>query len=175
MNAFGDLRERSLERLQKLADTEEAASSRTSGRTDLLLGGWNIFTANPFGVGTGAFATTWSGFKYGEEMAAHAGWMKVLAENGIVGFALLAAFVGSFAATAWRKRASPTSRVGFLVTAVLTLAFTSTEFQPRGLWLLAAGGAAILNRDELQRALGVVRPVRRRDVARPVDVEVPST
>jgi O-antigen ligase len=162
LGAFPELQERSLFRIEKLMDPEESAEGRTSGRSDLLVGGWYIFTQNPFGVGTGAFATTWaglgyvegvSGFKYGEEMAAHAGWLKVLAENGIVGFALLVAFVGSFAAIAWKKRRTPTARVGFLVTAVLTLAFTSTEFQPRGLWFLAAGAAAIMNREDLRRAM----------------------
>jgi hypothetical protein len=173
MSSFGDLRDRAVFRLEKLMDAEEAAESRTSGRTDLLKGGWHIFTQNPFGVGTGGFNKAWAGlgyiegvshFKYGEEMAAHAGWMKVLAENGIIGFTLLAAFVGSFAAAAWKRRHVPTMRVGFLVTIVLSVAFTSTEFQPRGLWLLAAGGVAILNRGYLAEALLVARSAPRRRV-----------
>jgi hypothetical protein len=171
MSSFGDMRERAVFRLEKLMDPEESAEGRTSGRSDLLIGGWHIFSENPFGVGTGAFQATWaslgyvegvSGFKYGEEMAAHAGWMKVLAENGIVGFSLLVAFVGSFAVSAWKQRRVLAMRVGFLVTAVLTIAFTSTEFQPRGLWLIAAGGIAILNREYLAQALTPSLPPPRR-------------
>jgi hypothetical protein len=171
MSSFGDMRERAVFRLEKLVDSEESAESRTSGRSDLLIGGWHIFTEHPFGVGTGAFNATWaglgyvegvSGFKYGEEMAAHAGWIKVLTENGIAGVGMLAAFVGSFAVAAWKRRHVPVMRAGFLVAAVLTVAFTSTEFQPRGLWLLAAGGTAILNREYLARALAPARPAPRR-------------
>jgi hypothetical protein len=184
LSSFGDLRERAIFRLEKLMDPEEAAESRTSGRTDLLKGGWHIFAEHPLGIGTGGFAKTWaglgyiegvSGFKYGEEMAAHAGWMKVLAENGLVGVALLAAFIGSFSVAAWKRRHRPTMRVGFLVTIVLSIAFTSTEFQPRGLWLLAAAGIAILNREYLTGMLCADRPApRRRLVTRAREARTPA-
>jgi hypothetical protein len=87
--------------------------------------------------------------------------MKGLAENGLVGFGLLAAFVGSFAVSAWKRRHDPIVRVGFLVSAVLTAAFTSTEFQPRGLWLLAAGATSILHRRYLVQALLARAPAPR--------------
>jgi O-antigen ligase len=170
LNSFGDLQERATARIEKLLDPEQATESRTSGRSDLALGGWHIFSENPFGVGTGGSSPTWanlgyieglSGFKYGENMAAHAGWIKVLTENGFVGFALLAAFVGSFAVVGWRQRTPTSVRLGLQVTAVLAAAFTSTEFQPKGLWLLAAGAAVILHREVLCIAFrGARRPVR---------------
>jgi hypothetical protein len=81
---------------------------------------------------------------------------------------MLVTFVGSFAVGAWKQRQAPVMRVGFLVTAVLAVAFTSTEFQPRGLWFLAAGGIAILNREYLAQALLNKRPVPVRQLLRPM-------
>lgn len=172
--AFPELRDRALFRITKLMDSNETAESRTSGRTDLVKGGWHIFVDHPFGVGTGGFAHNWarlgyvegvSGFKYGEEMAAHAGWIKILVENGLVGFAMLGLFVASFAATGWRNGTLLSIQLGLLVTVVLMQAFTSTEFQPKGIWFLAAGTTALLNRSSLELALARRRRVPRRFVA----------
>jgi hypothetical protein len=158
---FPDMRERAVFRITKLMDSDESVESRTSGRSDLVRGGLHIFGQHPFGVGTGGFARTWaglgyvegiSGFKYGQEMAAHAGWIKVLVENGVVGFALLAMFVLSFAVVGWHANGGAMRLLGILVTAVLAQALTSTEFQPKGLWFLAAGATTLLNAPSLRAA-----------------------
>ena len=175
VGSFPDMRERTLFRVAKLLDTEESAESRTSGRSDLLRGGLHIFQDHPLGVGTGGFATTWaglgyvegiSGFKYGEEMAAHAGWIKVLVENGVIGFMLMAALVGSFAFSGWERKNSAAVRLGLFVTVVLAIAFTATEFQPKGLWLLVAGAATVINRKQMEAAFFASRPTPRWQVVR---------
>ena len=62
--SFPDMRERTLFRIGKLLDSEEAVESRTSGRSDLVRGGLHIFAEHPLGVGTGGYATTWAGLGY---------------------------------------------------------------------------------------------------------------
>lgn len=160
-NQFGDLQANTLHRLDKLFDKQASAVSRTSGRSDLALGGWYIFLQHPLGVGTGSFAPEWarlnnpeglSGFRKGQEVAAHSGWIKILAENGIPGILLLAGFVLSFSLSGWRRRAQGLLLPGLLVTAVLGVAFLSTEFQAKGLWFLAAGVITLLSaRDPAKR------------------------
>jgi O-antigen ligase len=139
---------RTLSRVGKLFDTSKTLTERTSGRSDLALGAWYVFLDHPFGIGTGGFAPAWaglinraglSGFGQGSEVSAHSGWAKTLAENGFLGIALLAAFVLSFAFVGWHRGRSTRLLIGGLVTAVLSLGFSVTEFQGKGLWFLAAG------------------------------------
>jgi len=159
-NQFGNLQANTLRRIDKLLDKQESAVSRTSGRSDLALGGWYIFLEHPLGVGTGSFAPEWarlnnaslSGYKQGTEMAAHSGWIKILAENGVPGILLLAGFVLSFSVSGWRQRSQGLFLPGLLATGVLGVAFLSTEFQAKGLWFLAAGVIVLLaSRDSVQR------------------------
>jgi hypothetical protein len=153
------------QRMERFLNPAASLASRTSGRSELMLGAWYLFRNHPFGVGTGGFTTAWErmtfvpGFSYfqiGQDMAAHSAWAKVLAENGAIGFALLFGFVSSFAYCGWQKRASRVFPVGALATVVLAVAFTNTEFQSKGLWLLAAAALVILRRG----VQGVRRPVR---------------
>jgi O-antigen ligase len=129
-------------------------TGRTSGRSDLAYGGLIIFQEHPFGVGTGGFTVAWakmgfreslSGYGYGASREAHAGWIKILAEDGFLGFLALAAFTISFTVLGWHKRRSGLFSVGLFVTCALCVAWVSTEFASKGLWFLAAGGTAILN------------------------------
>ncbi len=146
---------RSAARAQKLFDTSYSWSGRTSGRSDLALAGWHLFLDNPvLGAGTGSFAQKWSRlidlpglstYKYGEQQQAHSGWIKTMAENGVPGLLLLVAFVGSFAFQGWKRRADGLLLPGLWISLVLALAFLSTEFQGKGLWLLAAAGSIHLN------------------------------
>ncbi|HEX7571702.1 MAG TPA: hypothetical protein VF514_01310, partial [Bacteroidota bacterium] len=135
-------------------DSEQSMVGRTSGRSDLAYGGLLIFLDHPFGVGTGGFTVAWakmgfrqslSGYGYGANREAHAGWIKVLAENGFLGFFVLAAFAVSFAVMGWRKRRAGLFSVGLFVTSVLLVAWVSTEFASKGIWFLTAGATVLLN------------------------------
>ena len=126
--------------------------TRTSGRSDLVIGAWQIFRQHPLGVGTGGFETTWATLgsvdgrrrfmRAGERFAAHAGWMRVLAENGIAGFALLAAFVGSFFVDGLRRGGRTARNLGLLTATALAVSLITAEFHLKGLFFLAAGTAA---------------------------------
>ena len=147
-------------RIEKLLSTTEPLANRTSGRSELMLGAWYMFQEHPFGVGTGGFTRAWErmtfvpGFSYfeiGEDMAAHSAWAKVLAENGFIGFALLTGFVGSFAYVGWQRKGAGLLPIGVFTSLVLASAFTNTEFQGKGLWLLSAATVVLL-RDGGRRA-----------------------
>ncbi len=151
---FAALNQTSMHRINKLLDPEQSMTGRTSGRSDLAYGGLLIFLDHPFGVGTGGFSVAWakmgfrqslSGYGYGASREAHAGWIKVLAENGFLGFLVLAAFAGSFAVMGWRKRRAGLFSVGLFVTCVLLVAWVSTEFASKGIWFLTAGATVLLN------------------------------
>jgi O-antigen ligase len=172
---FVDLGNTSVQRITKMLDDEESAASRTNGRSDLALAGLHIVRQHPLGVGTGGFAPTWaglgyvpglSGFMRGQEFQAHSGWVKVLAENGWLGFLLMVMYVGSFAARALKTTDRGLAALGWTVTATLAVAFLSTEFQGKGFWMLAAGATAQLDPREMVRAMGAdvsrfgVRPRR---------------
>jgi O-antigen ligase len=143
------------DKVLKLFESDRSLTNRTSGRSDLALGGWYIFLDHPLGIGTGGFAPAWarlgarrglSGFHMDTEFPAHSAWIKVLAENGLPGILLLTAFVGSFAVVGLQARNSKAAAIGILTTFTLALAFISTEFQPKGLWLFAAGSTFLLSR-----------------------------
>lgn len=164
---FGRLQERTIHRITKLFTTEHALAGdyslggRTSGRSDLAIGGWYIFKDHPLGVGTGGFPTAWSklGHHYtlsygrGEEKAAHSGWVKTLVENGVPGLTLLIVYVFSFAAVALRQRSWVLWRLGMITSVALSAALLSTEFQTKAIWFLAAGATAFLHRHRLEEAM----------------------
>lgn len=159
---FTDLQRQSLERVRILFDSQAKLVDRTSHRSELLLGGWYIFLDNPLGVGTGGFTAVWRDMDRRDgipaadryrDKAVHAGWVKMLAENGLPGFALLAAFVMSFAVRGLRRPYRSMQALGLLTTAVLALGLISTEYQSKGLWFMAAATMAML---------GAGSPLRRR-------------
>jgi len=168
---FGKLQDRAIHRLTKLFTSEYGLAgdyslgSRTSGRSDLAIGGWYIFEEHPFGVGTGGFPVAWSelGHHYslvygrGQEKSAHSGWVKTLVENGLPGITLLIVYVFSFAAVGLRQRSWALWRLGMLTSAMLAAALLSNEFQTKALWFLAAGATAFLQRDRLSIAMYGVR------------------
>lgn len=184
---FSQMQERAMFRIFKLFTTDQplsgnySLSSRTSGRSDLAIGGFYIFEEHPMGVGTGSFKIAWKNldrhdnmgdYARGELRAAHSGWVKVLAENGVLGILLLAAWVGSFAYGALRTRKRVLRRLGLLTSVALAAALLSTEFQSKGLWYLAAGATVFLERDSLEGAMFIrkripdARRMPRRAVAR---------
>lgn len=159
---FTDLQRQSLERVRILFDSQAKLVDRTSHRSELLLGGWYIFLDNPLGVGTGGFTAVWRDMDRRDgipaadryrDKAVHAGWVKMLAENGLPGFALLAAFVMSFAVRGLRRPYRSMQALGLLTTSVLALELISTEYQSKGLWFMAAATMAML---------GAGSPLRRR-------------
>ena len=140
---FSDLQTRTIKKVNLLVDPRQSLDVRTSGRSELLADGWNIFREHPMGVGTGGYGETRvtlagpTKHNWGPRPA-HAGWIKILAENGVPGVVLMGAYVVSFTVAGWRSRNRDLLMLGFLVTLVLGLAFVSTEFQAKGLWLLVA-------------------------------------
>lgn len=152
---FDELRERSLYRIGKVFDSDRSLANRTSGRSDLALGAWHLFLQHPWGVGSGAFPYYWSEREKGAALAgqsgmrmAHSAWMKVLAENGIPGFVLLALYVSSFALVGLRSDSPQLRRLGLMTTAVLAGGYIAQEFIAKGLWLTAIGASVILHSEE---------------------------
>lgn len=151
---FAEFKQATLARVEKLFSRDETFEARTSGRSDIVRVGWTMFATQPWGVGTGNFKPFYAkmsgqgyiGFKSGREVEAHAAWIKILAENGVIGAGLFALFVFSFAYMGWLRRMAGLLGLGILVSVVLGLAFISTEFQGKGLWFLAAGGLVLLMR-----------------------------
>lgn len=164
---FSGLQERTIHRLTKLFTTEHAVAGnyslagRTSGRSDLAIGGWYIFQQHPLGVGTGGFPNAWSNlgrhytlvYGRGEEKAAHSGWVKTMVENGAPGLLLLLIYVFSFALVGMRQRSWFLWRLGMLTSVVIATALLSTEFQAKGIWFLAAGATAFLHRQRLMESM----------------------
>ncbi len=156
VSQFAEQQEYVLHRLDKSVDSEKSLASRTSGRSDLMIGGWRIFLENPvLGVGTGGYATHWfhlknrtglSDYASKRKSEAHSGWVKTLAEAGILGIALHIAFVLSFAAVGMRSRKRNMRMLGVLVSLALAVAFISTEFQGKGLWFISAAAAVVMCR-----------------------------
>ena len=159
-NQFTELQVNTFERIDRLVNPTYTWNQRTSGRSDIALGGWYIFLEHPFGIGTGGFAPTWAALgdlngllsirNVGEETQQHSAWMKILSENGFPGFILLFAFVVSFAILGFRKRSRQLRLIGLLVSIVLTLIYISTNFQGKGTWLLVAGAMVLLQEKEIQ-------------------------
>ena len=151
---FSALNDTAMRRINKLLDPDQSMVGRTSGRSDLAYGGLLLFLDHPFGVGTGGFTVAWarmgfreslSGYGYGSNREAHAGWIKILAENGFLGFIVLASFALSFTVMGWHRRGSGLFSFGLFITAVLCVAWVSTEFASKGIWFLTAGATALLN------------------------------
>ncbi|HEX3157351.1 MAG TPA: O-antigen ligase family protein [Gemmatimonadaceae bacterium] len=177
---FGDLEANSLHRIRKMLTREHdlsgdySLSARTNGRSELVMGGIYMFRHQPMGVGTGGFDIAWRdlpleagvSFKRGREFSAHSGWIKVLAENGVVGITLLMAWVVSFYLVARRRRERILRLLGVLTTGVLGLALLSTEFQSKPLWFLVCGFTALVYSAPWLRAPGSVLPGRGADPRR---------
>ncbi len=155
LSQFTEMGEYTISRFSKLSESDRSLANRTSGRSDLLEGGWEVFLDNPtMGVGTGGFSARWARvsaemnltYQYGGRADAHAGWIKVLSENGILGFVPMTLFVLSFTFMGWKRRRLQVLPMGLFVTTILSISFFMTEFQSKGLWLLATGCMVILSR-----------------------------
>ena len=153
---------RMVDRVALLLDSDISMRNRTSGRSELALGAWDMSQAHPFGIGTGGFEMSWadlalregnSGYSAGIRRPAHSSWARVLAENGFPGLLLLAVFVMSFAVEGIRSHDRALMRLGLLATAVLSFTFLTHEFVHKASWFVAAGVIVIFNREELVSAL----------------------
>ena len=139
-----------IDRFAELFDQTKSASERTSNRSDLALAGWRIFRNEPMGTGTGGFSAAQSelalfSWSRDKDYAAHSGWIRVLAENGLPGIVALIAYVGSFAYAGWRHRRQGLLAFGALVTIIFCINLISYEFEYKGIWLLAAGATIVLD------------------------------
>lgn len=151
---FPERVEATLGRFELLFNSQESTTDRTSGRSDLFVGGWYMFLDNPLGSGTGGFETGWShlaiqgqmsGYRAGEEFPAHSGWIKTLVENGVLGVVLFTAFVASFLVTGIRQRYRGVLGFTILISAMLAFSAITTEFQGKGLMMLTAGAIVMLH------------------------------
>lgn len=143
----------SLHRIQKLFDQSYTLAERTSGRSDIIWTGWQIFLEQPLGIGTGSFeeGAIYLDIIGGKDRPAHSAWIKVLAENGFLGFMVLFLWVISFFIKGATSGSYVNFSIGLLVTLVLGFAFVTTEFSGKHLWFLAAGATAMLNSDQLNQ------------------------
>ncbi len=157
LSSFTRLQESAVARFQLLFDSSVSSRLRTSGRDELARGAVEMFTRNPIGVGTGSFEASWAELgsvngqrtfmRSGQQFAAHAGWLRVLAENGIIGIVLLAGFVLSFAWVGLHRGRDSGRMLGLSVTLALGTALVSTEFHLKAQFFLAAGATALLHGD----------------------------
>jgi len=163
ISQFSELSEKSLERVQLLFNSSKSARVRTSGRWDLALGGYYIVRDHPLGVGTGGFARAWSelgrregmsNFHQGVEFAAHSGWVKITAENGLPGLLLLLSYALSFMIVGRRSPYPVVRKMGTVATFVLLASWLSAEFDSKALWLFCAGATALLQAAERRRVEG---------------------
>ena len=129
----------------RLINPDLDVSQATNRRSDLAEFGWSMFVAHPLGTGTGSFTDYSVGLlDIRENSAAHSGWIKVLAENGIPGTVLLAIYIFSFMRRPPEGAFEGARALGVLVFVVLSVALIFTEFQSRSLWLLSTGASALL-------------------------------
>lgn len=152
---FSSVLSYSVGRLAMSFDPRLSLTTRSSGRWDIVRGGWHMFTRHPLGVGTGGFDAAWhlpgggdevpTVYTTTNEVDAHSGWLEVLVENGIPGIIAFMAFVLSFSIAAPRSRERYLQWLGFLVTGAFALGFLSTAFESKGLWFLAAGVIVLLH------------------------------
>ncbi len=168
---FSQFEQNTLSRFDKLFDEDRGLANRTSGRSDLFAGGWEIFLSSPLiGVGTGSFSDKWAemtagkniSYRAGRKSDAHSAWIKVLVENGIVGITIFVTFILSILVRGWNRRRLGVQLLGLWVTVVLVLAFVTTEFQTKGVWMLIAGALAVMHGGYPDRAMvSRAAPIRR--------------
>jgi O-antigen ligase len=148
---------RTVSRFELLCNSSESLTTRTSCRSELVASGLSMFSDHPMtGVGTGGFQSTMmrtryrSGWqsRFSEGLAAHSGWIKTLAENGLPGILLHASFVFSFAIVGWRKQCPGTLAFGLMATIVLGVACVSSELGHVFVWFLASGAIVVLQQAE---------------------------
>jgi hypothetical protein len=156
-----------LSRLERSFDEDRSLDSRTSGRSEIALAGLEVFQENPLGVGTGGFVeeVMKTDILYGQARPAHSAWIRVLAENGIHGFIIFAAYIVSFSLVGWRKRKIDMQFlfIGLLMTAAFATTFIAKEFAGKSLWFLAAGVTVFLHREEILRNLEIEDPTHLAD------------
>jgi O-antigen ligase len=180
---FGALETTATARFDKLFNADVSLEERTSGRANLMRGGWQIFLKNPFGIGTGSFEDAWSQLEQpettsqwaaGKQVPPHSAWLMVLVENGVPGILLFIAYVLSFAVAGLRHRDRRLLLMGLFVTSMLAVAFTMNEFQGKALWFAAAAATALLQPLRADTMVAMRRRRSRMVHARPLVTPVPA-
>ena len=139
-----------INRFEKMFDQSYTLAERTSGRTELLNTGWQIFLEQPLGIGTGSFryGAALLNIPGGRAQPAHSAWIKTLAENGVLGMFIFTAWVCSFAIAGLRSKDSEKKALGVFTTLILIVSFVSKEFQGKDIWFLVAGAVVMLHSDK---------------------------
>ena len=159
VGTFPEFRNKTVSKFQIVLDTDLPLRERTNLRSVVISAGWDSFREHPMGIGTGSFNDYFVRLRHQNSrgdilsLSAHSAWSKVMAENGVFGLALLAAFVLSFAYTG--SRAGASSRhlrlLGVTITLVLGVSLLFTLFDNKGFWLVAAAGTVLLNTQKPSR------------------------
>jgi O-antigen ligase len=157
---FPALAHRSMERLALTFDQSRSIKVRSSARSEIARGGWELFRMHPIlGVGTGGFARERAAlgrvgtrfYRPGTARSAHSGWVRVIAENGLPGALLLAGFVASFAWVGRRLADRRLRLLAYAASATLCLGLIATEFSSKELWFFAAGSMVLVTSPGLHR------------------------
>jgi O-antigen ligase len=177
ISLFPDLVDNSVHRVEFLLRDGGSARNRTSGRSDLVAGGLEMFAKHPLGIGTGGFSSMWATLnsvegrrdfhRVGLRVVAHSGWIRILVENGVLGGLLLAAYASSFAVAGWRQRRAKLLPLGVLVSISFATALLSFEPNQKGLWFLSAAATVLLNPESVGAAVRNRCSWSSRHVARP--------
>lgn len=127
---------RQLSTLQAFASGRVQQTGSNQVRASAIRVAWDLFKEHPAdGIGTNGFQYEMA-FRTGEGDAPHNEWMRVLAENGIVGFTFLAwtvlyGFVGLFRRTTWgrvRSRNEMIVAACLFATLVMYFSFEALKF-----------------------------------------------
>jgi hypothetical protein len=152
--SFAEQQVYTITRIQMLFDEDLDESRRTSQRSILARGGFEIFLRNPLGIGTGSFRQEVADTAFlHRNRPAHSAWIKTLAENGVPGILLMTFFIGSFALAGFKKQQQGLLLFGCFITLTLASAFVAKEFQGKSLWFLVASGIAILHSEQMLELL----------------------
>ncbi|MCB0689389.1 MAG: O-antigen ligase family protein [Saprospiraceae bacterium] len=136
-----------LERLSTFFQEEKDLSTASSGRSEIAFIGFQMFKSRPLvGLGTGSFRETFAELtasyqyfgsdflrkKQGDRIAAHSAYVKVMAENGLIGLILLTGFLLSI------YKARTKDNFHIIAFSILVISLLSTEFNAKVPWFICA-------------------------------------
>lgn len=172
---------RQLSTLQAFSTGKVQQTGSNQVRASAIKVAWELFKEHPAdGIGTNGFQYEMA-FRTGEGNAPHNEWMRVLAENGIVGFTFLAwtvlyGFVGLFRSTTWGRVRSRNEKIVaacLFATLVMYFSFEALKFTVTIAFVLTPFIQYLrLDPNEVQ---AVWRRSRLASRARPAVAQIPAT